>query len=170
MTVLVLATFETQAAFLTARQGALDHGHRLAGEWLPYADTPGQGEGEKGIRAAAIITGLLGAGALLALTVWSSTVAYPFDSGGRPPLSWPAFIPAPVEFGALAAAIGGLAAFFRNARLTHLHHPAFEFPEVERASQDSFVLAIACDAGAQANAVLALLAKAGAQHSRLVSP
>lgn len=170
MTVLVLATFATEAAFLAARAGAVGHGHRLAGEWLPYAgESLGRGEGEEGIRATAILTGMLGAAGLLALTLWN-TLAYPFDSGGRPLLSWPAFIPAPVEFGALAAAVGGLIVLLRNARLTRLHHAAFDLAEVERASQDAFVLAIACDGGEEANAVLAIVALSGAQHSRLVTP
>ncbi len=171
MMVLILATFGTEAAFCTARDDAVAAGHRLVGAWLPYAaETLGSGDGEHGIRGAAITTGLLGAAALFALTLWSMAVAYPFDSGGRPLLSWPAFFPAPVEFGALCAAIGGLLLFFRNARLTRLHDAAFDFPEVERASQDSFVLALACDAGEEANALLAMLAEAGASHSRLVSP
>lgn len=176
MTVLAVALFATETTFMAARKEALRCGHHLVGEWLPYAgdalgsDEGEKGEGEEGIRTAVIIAGLLGAGGLFALTVWSSGWAYPLNSGGRPLLSWPAFIPAPVEFGALTAAIGGLLMLFRNARLTQLHHSAFDMPEVERASQDCFVLAIACDAGLQANAVLSLLARAGATHSRLVTP
>jgi hypothetical protein len=38
-----------------------------------------------------------------------------------------------------------------------------------RASQGEFVLAIACDEGADANAVLETVAAAGAVHSRLVT-
>jgi hypothetical protein len=170
VTVLALATFESEGAYLRARLHAITRGHRLVGEWLPYAgDALGSGEGERAIRAAAIVTGLLGAGGLFTLTVWSMVWAYPFNSGGRPLFSWQAYIPAAVEFGAFAAAVGGIVLLFRNARLTRLHHPAFDFAEVARASQDRFVLAIACDQGEDANAVLALLAEAGADHSRLVT-
>lgn len=171
MTVLALATFPTEGAYLRARLRAVTQGHRLAGEWLPYAgETLGPGEGERGIRGAAIVMGMLGALGLFALTVWSMVWAYPFNSGGRPLFSWQAYIPAAVEFGAFAAALGGLVMLFRNARLTRLHHSAFDLEEVGRATQDRFVLAIACDAGEQANAVLAMFAQAGADHSRLVTP
>ncbi|MFC3215007.1 quinol:electron acceptor oxidoreductase subunit ActD [Novosphingobium panipatense] len=97
-------------------------------------------------------------------------VCVPFNSGGRPLFSWPAYIPAAVEFGAFTAAVGGLIWFFREGRLTRLHDAAFEFAEVARASQDRFVLAVACDGGEDANTVLAILANAGADHTRLVTP
>ena len=92
------------------------------------------------------------------------------DSGGRPLDSWPAFLIAPVEFGALAGGIGGTIAFFVRARLTRLHDAAFEFEEVEAAARDRFVIAIRCDEGEDGNAVIALLVEAGAVHSRLLAP
>ena len=110
---------------------------------------------------------MVGAAALFALSSWSAVLAYRFDAGGRPAWSWPALIPAPVEFGALIAAVGGMIAFFRRAALTRLNHPAFDAPEVAAASQGAFVLAIACDGGDDANALIALLAQSGAIHSRL---
>lgn len=171
MTVVALATFADEGAYLRARTRLVAAERRIAGEWLPYAsDALGAGAGERGILPATVLAGFTGGGALLALTVWSAVVAYPFDSGGRPLFSWPAFIPAPVEFGALAAAIGGVILLFWNARLTRLHHGAFEWDEVGRASLDAFVLAVACDAGEDANTVLALLATTGATHSRLIEP
>lgn len=169
MTALAIATFAGEGSFVRARTAAIADGRRIAGEWLPYAAGHlGPGPGEGGVRLAAILAGIAGGVALMALTAWSAILAYPFDTGGRPLWSWPAFVPAPVEFGALAGAVGGLAVLFRNARLTRLPHPAFAWEEVGRASQDSFVLALTCDAGDDANAALALLAQAGATHSRLV--
>jgi hypothetical protein len=170
VTALVWASFDDEGPFLRARTRMIATGQRVIGEWLPYAtESLGEGPGTRGIRPAAIVTGVLGGAALLALTAWSAILAYRFDAGGRPAWSWPAFIPAPVEFGALAAAIGGVAMFFRRAGLTRLHHPAFDAPEVALASQGAFVLAIACDAGNEANAVIAQLAQLGATHSRLAS-
>lgn len=170
MTALALATFDGEGPFLRARLRAIAEERRIVGEWTPYASEALAGaDGTSGILSATVLAGLGGAAALFALTVWSAVSAYPFDAGGRPLFSWPAFVPAPVEFGALTAAIGGLLLFFRRAGLTRLHHPAFDLDEVAAASQGAFVLAIACDAGADGNALLAMLATAGASHSRLVS-
>ena len=169
MTALVIAEFDGEGPFIRARLHVVAAGRRIVGEWLPFAsDGLGRGEGDRGILAAVIVAGLAGSLGLFALTAWSAILAYPFNAGGRPLWSWPAFILAPVEFGALTAAIGGMALLFRNARLTRLHHSAFDFDEVGRASQDRFVLAVACDGGEDANAVIAMLTGAGAMHSRLV--
>ena len=169
MTVIAIATFDDEGPYLRARIRAVAAERRIVGEWLPYAsDALGEGEGQRGIRGVAILAGVAGAVGLFALTAWSTMVAYPLNEGGRPLWSWQAFLPAPVEFGALTAAIGGIIVLFRNARLTRLHDSAFDFDEVARASRDSFVLAIACDAGEDANGVLAMVAGAGATHGRLI--
>ncbi|WP_242146414.1 MULTISPECIES: quinol:electron acceptor oxidoreductase subunit ActD [unclassified Sphingomonas] len=169
MTALALACFEDEGPYLRARVRLVADGRRVVGEWLPYAaESLGEGVGRAGVRAAVIWVGLAGAIALFALEVWSAVWAYPFNEGGRPLFSWPAFLVAPVEVGALAGAIGGVAMLFRNAGLTKLHHHAFDIDEMLRASQGAFVLAIACDAQ-DATTVLGIMAQAGATHSRLVT-
>ena len=90
---------------------------------------------------------MLGGGVLVAalmyLSEWySATQAYPFDQGGRPLNSWPAFVIAPVEVGVLAAAATGFAAFLFKSGLPRLHHPLFDHRTFERASQDQFLLAV----------------------------
>ena len=171
MTALAIASFTHEAAFVAARGRAADAHRRIVGEWMPYAvEALESADGTRGILAAAIVAGLAGAIGLFALTTWSAVLAYRFDAGGRPLFSWAAFIPAPVEFGALTAAIGGIILFFLRAGLTRLHHPAFDIDEVMQVSQGTFVLAIACDAGEDANATLALLAEVGAAHSRVITP
>lgn len=171
MTALALATFDEEGAFLRARLRALASERRIVGEWTPYpSEALASADGTGGILPATVAAGIAGAAGLFALTSWSAILAYPFNSGARPLFSWPAFLPATVEFGALVAAIGGVALFFRNAGLTRLHHPAFDLDEVAGVSGGSFVLALACDAGEDANEVLAMLAAVGATHSRLVAP
>jgi hypothetical protein len=169
MTVVAIATFDSEGAWLRARTRAIAHDHRVVGEWMPYAAAAlGPGDGERGILASVLAGGAIGGIGLFALECWSAVFAYPFDSGGRALLSWQAFIPAPVEFAALTAGIGGVVAFFVRARLTRLSHPAFGWDEVAEASQSAFVLALGCDAGQDANAAIDLLAEAGATHSRVI--
>lgn len=170
MTALAIASFAAEGAFLRARTRAIADGLRIVGEWTPYASVALEGEdGTRGILPAAVAGGFAGAAGLFALQTWSAVFAYPFDSGARPPFSWQAFIPAPVEFGALTAAVAGVACFFWRAGLTRLHHPAFDLAEVEEASGGAFVLALAVDEGERANAALASLAAAGATGTRLVT-
>lgn len=171
MTALALATFETEGTFVRARLHAIADERRIVGEWTPYASAALSGAaGTRGIVPAMVAAGVLGLAGLFALEWWSTAVVYPFPDGGRPLFSWPAFIPAVVEVGALVAAFAGVIVFGWRARLTRLHHPAFDFDEVLAASQGAFVLAIACDAGADAAALIAALARAGAAHTRVVTP
>ena len=67
---------------------------------------------------------------------------YPFNIGGRPYFSWPAFIPVSFEltilFGAFSAVIG---MFVLNG-LPQPYHPVFNVERFERASIDRFFLLI----------------------------
>lgn len=172
MTALALATFAHEQPFRDAIARSEERGWRIVGLWSPYPVPIGD-VGEGAARPIPWIVagcGLLAAAGFYLFIWWTATQAYPFDSGGRPLHSWPAFLIAPVEFGALAAGVAGMIAFLVRGRLTRLHDGAFDLEEVVRASSDRFVIALACDPGEDANALIGTLAEAGAVHSRLVTP
>ena len=171
MTALALGSFAHEAAFREAAAQAEDAGRRIVGLWSPMPIELGDigEETAQPIAWIAIAAGLLAAVGFYGFIWWTATQAYPFDSGGRPLHSWPVFLIAPIEFGALAAGIAGMIAFIVRARLTRLHDGAFDLVEIERASSDRFVLALACDEGEDGAAVIRLLAEAGAVHSRVVT-
>lgn len=172
MTALAIGSFDAAAPFQEAIRRARAGDRHIAGLWSPIpVEVPGApAAGQRHVAATMALTGLAGAGFLYLLIWWSAVHSYPIVSGGRPLNSWPAFLIAPVEFGALAAGIGGMIAFFVRAHLTRLHDAAFELDEVEAAQRDRFVIAIRCDEGEDGNAAIALLAEAGAVHSRLLAP
>ena len=76
------------------------------------------------------------------LQIWSQAYAYPLNSGGRPLASWQVYVLVPFETGVLAAAIAGYLVFFWRTGLPRYHHPVFNLPGVERATQDRFFLVI----------------------------
>ena len=86
----------------------------------------------------AILGGLVGYG----LQYWASTIAYPFNIGGRPLHSWPSFLVPTFEttilFSALAAVFGMLAL---NG-LPMPYHPVFNDKRFVMASRDRFFLCI----------------------------
>lgn len=76
------------------------------------------------------------------LEYWSAVYAYPFDSGGRPPDSWPIFLLVPFEVGILAAAVAGFVALIALCGLPKLNHPLFDWRPVERATDDRYLLLV----------------------------
>ena len=86
---------------------------------------------------------ILGFALMMGMCIYATAVSYVFDIGGRPLVSWPAFIVPSVSFAVLTAA---LVVFFNwtfLCRLPTLNHPSFNIPGFLRASQDRFFLTVA---------------------------
>lgn len=86
--------------------------------------------------------GLAGAAGGLLLQAWVSASAYPLTISGKPYFSWQAFVPITFELGVLAAAAGALLGMLAFNRLPTLHHPLFDSPRFEAATDDRFFVSI----------------------------
>lgn len=82
------------------------------------------------------------AGALIAFgtMTFSAVWHYPFNVGGRPYFSWPAFVPITFELTILFAALGGMFSLFILSRLPRLHHPVFNDARFRASMQGGFFL------------------------------
>ncbi|HET9835203.1 MAG TPA: DUF3341 domain-containing protein [Rhodanobacteraceae bacterium] len=88
-----------------------------------------------------MLLGAIGGGGFTYWLEWySAAVDYPVNVGGRPPFSWPAFIPPALEMTILWAVLAGVAALLIGSRLPMLHHPLFDVAPFDRASSDRFFL------------------------------
>ena len=86
--------------------------------------------------------GILGLAGGFLLQWYGAAVSYPLDIGGRPPASWPSFIPIAFEIAVLCAVLAGFLGFFAAAGLPKPYQPIAALPDFERASQDRFFLVI----------------------------
>ena len=84
--------------------------------------------------------GLVGLALGVGLQVWTSAVDWALDVGGKPLLSWPAFVPVAFELVILFAGLGTVATFFWSER-RHRRPPACA--AALRATDDRFVVTIA---------------------------
>jgi hypothetical protein len=108
---------------------------------------------------------LSGAGIGYLIQWYVNAVDYPLNVGGRPPHSWPMFIPITFETGILFTGVLGFLLFFLLSRLPKLWHPLFQVPEFASASVDGFWLGIdRRDPALTQDLTRALLVSMGASH------
>lgn len=88
---------------------------------------------------------LIGAASAFVFMTWTLLVDYPINIGGRPLFNWPAYIPITFEMAVLAGCYTAGISLLLLSRLPRLHHPLFEVPGFERASQDRFFLMLKRD-------------------------
>lgn len=86
--------------------------------------------------------GLLGGLGGYLMQYWGMAIDYPFNVGGRPPHSWPSFIPVTFELTILAAALAAVIGMFVLNGLPQPYHPVFNEPRFGMASRDRFFLCV----------------------------
>lgn len=97
------------------------------------------------------------------LVLYSVTLSYPINVGGRPLNAWPPYLLLAFEGGVLGGTLAALLGFLGLCRLPAYHHPAFDFAAVDFADQECFVLVIhASDPEYDAALLRRLLDSAGA--------
>lgn len=85
-----------------------------------------------------LIGGLTGAG----MQWYTSVYDYPLNVGGRPLNSWPSFVVITFELTILFAGLFGVFGMLALNGLPKPHHPLFNEPHFDRATQDRFFFCI----------------------------
>lgn len=144
----ILAAFATPEALLSAAAKAHERGTPPADAFTPY---PLEGLAElvripsSRIPVFAFIGGTVASVGIIGLQLYSTTVNYPLNVGGRPLASWTAFLVPGFECVVLGAALTAFIGMLVGNRLPQLYHPVFNAPGFSLARGDRFYLLFSAD-------------------------
>lgn len=139
------AEFRTPAELVAAARAVRDAGYTRTDAYSPL---PIEGlsvaMGDRPSRLPWIVFfgGLFGALGGFFLQDYTAAFYYPFNVGGRPLHSWPAFITVTFECTILAASLSAVLGMLALNGLPMPYHPLFHLPRFARASRDLFFLCI----------------------------
>jgi len=144
----IMVEFEEPEPLLAAARRARAQGYTCLDAYSPFA-VEGLieliGERDHRVATMTLIGGLTGGVTGYVMQYFAATVSYPFNIGGRPLHSAPAFIPVTFELTILFAAFFALISMLLMNGLPRPYHPVFNVPTFARASQDRFFLCIRAD-------------------------
>jgi hypothetical protein len=144
----VLAEFASPERLLEAARKAREAGYAHIEAYSPF---PIEGLAEAtGMRrnwVAPIVLagGFVGCVGGYFMQWYSAVISYPINSGGRPPHSWPIFIPVTFELTVLIAALAAFVGMLFLSGLPRLTHPVFNVREFDLASRNRFFLCVRAD-------------------------
>jgi hypothetical protein len=140
-----MAEFDDPGAVVSAAQRARREGYRCMDAYSPYPieelhealELP-----RTRLPLIVLIGGLTGCLGGFALQYWVSAVENPWNIGGRPLFSWPAFIPIVFECTILVAALSAVFGMLALNGLPMPYHPVFNVARFALASRNRFFLCI----------------------------
>lgn len=144
----LLAEYTTPEALLDAAHRAYAEGYRSLDAYSPY---PIEGLAEaigfarNRMPLLVLIGGLVGGFGAFAMQWFSAVIHYPLNVGGKPLLSWPAFVPITFELAVLIAAFAAVVGMLGLNGLPMPYHPLFHVPSFAMASRNRFFLCIQAD-------------------------
>jgi hypothetical protein len=141
----LMAEFLTPNEVVAAARRVREAGYRRVDAYSPFPIeelAEALGFHHSWLPLVVLLGGLAGLAGGFGLQYWAATIAYPFNIGGRPAFSWPAFIPATFETTILFAAGAAVLGMLALNGLPEPYHPVFNVPSFVLASRDKFFLCI----------------------------
>ena len=141
----LLAQFPTPDALLYATGALRGEGYVRLRAFTPFPVT-GLSEAlqlpQSKLPMMVTIGGAIGGSIAYALQYFAAVWSYPWNIGGKPYHSWPAFVPVTFELTVLGASLTAVFGMLALNGLPRPYFPTFNVPEFARASRDRFFLCI----------------------------
>jgi hypothetical protein len=141
----LMAEFEDPTALVAAARRTREAGYRKMDAYSPYPIeelSDALGHHHDSLPLLVLIGALVGGAAGFGLQYYASVIDYPLNIGGRPPLSWPSFIPVTFETTILVAAFVAVLGMLGLNGLPMPYHPVFNVERFVNASRNRFFLCI----------------------------
>ncbi len=141
----LMAEFSSAEALIAAARQVHSAGYEKVDAFSPYpieAVSEALELPRSKVPLIVLIGGLLGGFGGWMLQYWSQVIRYPMNIGGRPTLSWPAFIVPTFECTILGAALSAVIGTIVLNGLPRPYHPVFNVPRFALASRDRYFLVI----------------------------
>jgi hypothetical protein len=141
----LMAEFKTPEMLLSAVKAARAANYKMLDAYSPF---PIDGLAESinktstRIEWIAFCGGTIGILSGIALQYYSAAIGYPMNIGGRPLISWPAYVPICFELMVLFSVLFMVFAMFYLNKLPRPYHPVFNVPDFSLVSKDRFFIVI----------------------------
>jgi hypothetical protein len=141
----VMAEYANPTDLVAAARKVYSLGYRRINGYSPYPIeelSEAIGFTHTSLPLIVFIGGLLGAIGGFFMQYFIEVIDYPINVGGKPPNSWPAFIPITFETTVLCAAFAAVLGMLVLNKLPQPYHPVFNVPSFAMATRDRFFLAV----------------------------
>ena len=141
----LMAEFADPTTLVAATRRAHEAGYRKMDAYSPFPIeelSEAMGHHHDSLPLLVLIGGIVGGAGGFFLQYYASVIDYPLNIGGRPPLSWPSFIPVTFELTILVAAFVAVLGMLGLNGLPMPYHPVFNVERFVNASRNRFFLCI----------------------------
>lgn len=162
----LIARFDSVEALMHAAERVRDAGYTRVDAYTPFPIeglTASLGLPKTKLPALVLAAGIIGGLTGFGMQYFAQVIHYPYNIGGKPLYSWPAWIPITFEVTILFAAFTAAIAMIVLNGLPQPYHPVFNVKGFERATEDRFFISIeSTDPKFEEGAVRDLFRAAGA--------
>lgn len=140
----LMAEFDNPTDVVTATREAWDAGYRRINAYSPYPieELSEALHFHTRLPLIVLIGGIIGCLGGYLMQYYIAVIDYPINVGGRPPHSWPSFIPITFETTVLCAAFAAVFGMLALNKLPQPYHPVFNVERFALATRDRFFLVI----------------------------